>query len=45
MFVVGMMLYLDGIEQDGTATCKLVNEGGQGKLNVWERSLTRQAQN
>ena len=42
-----MMLYLKGIELGGTAICKLVSERGREgfELNVWERFLTRQAQN
>ena len=42
-----MMSYLDGIEQGGTAICKLVSERGREgfELNAWERFLSRQAQN
>ena len=29
VFVVGMTLYLKGIELGGTAICKLVNKGGR----------------
>ena len=37
MFVVGMKLYLYGIEQDGTAICKLVGEGSRERMNAWEK--------
>ena len=45
MFVVGMKLYLYGIEQDGTAICKLVGEGSREKDERMGKVLTRQAQN
>ena len=45
MFVVGMKLYLYGIEQDGTAICKLVSEGGREKVERMGKVSTRQAQN
>ena len=44
MFVVGMKLYLYGIEQDGTAICKLVSEGGREKVERMGKVSTRQAQ-